>query len=442
MENVCVMDSDEQVEMLNYKECDNVAPVEVKKARGIVVDKTTKHQIVGSFGYTETYSKEDEDLLGGLFTQESLSAGEWGFSYSLESTLLRIFYHHDQWYLVTHKKLDAFKSRWSCRSTFGELFVESLSRQTDKKSEEVLSWLHGFLDQEKVYCFLLKCNQENRIVCQVNPRRPRIVYLGSFLKGTEVVLDTSPLILEGEGVTQFARPEAVASSEVDSVTRLLEKVESLDYNEYQGILAVHIPTQKFIKILNAEYKKYYDLRGNNPNLRFRYLEIRNDSERVRMLYFLYPKSAEVFDQLEDTVRKISRMIYHFYVNRYIKNQFITLPKEEFQLMKKCHNWYLEDRKNNRIFSQKVLEIMASEEPLHLYKMIRRFTLNQNMAMHQTMNTKRMYMDTSSSAHHIRPPHPRSFAGVLTAAAPAPLPPSPSQVTSPVEVASVEANTSS
>jgi hypothetical protein len=365
-----------------------------------------------------------------------LSAGEWGFSYSLESTLLRIFYHHDQWYLVTHKKLDAFKSRWSCRSTFGELFVEALSKQTGKKTEEVLGWLHGFLDQEKVYCFLLKCNQENRIVCQINPRRPRIVYLGSFLKGEKVVLDTSPLILESEGRggnVQFARPEALPSSELNTLPRLLEKVESIDYNEYQGILAVHIPTQKYIKILNTEYKKYYDLRGNNPNIRFRYLEVRNDSERVRMLYLLYPKSAEVFDQLEDTIRKISRMIYHFYVNRYIKNQFITLPKEEFQLMKKCHNWYLEDRKNNRIFSQKVLEIMAGEEPLHLYKMIRRFTLNQNMAMHQTMNAKRqMYSSTAHTQSSPQPPLPRSFAGVLAT----------STTTSPAEVLSVQANTSS
>jgi len=402
------MDSDEQVEMFNYTECDNVAPVEVKKTRGIVIDKITKNQIVGSFGYTETYTKEDEEVLGNLFS--NLSSGEWTFFYSLESTLLRVFYHHDQWYLATHKKLDAFKSRWSCRSTFGELFVEALSRESGKKPDEVMDWLHGFLDKEKVYCFLLKSNQENRIVCQVNLKRPKIVYLGSFDKGPDVVLDTSPLEITG---MELARPEVVPFSEVDTIPRILEKVETIDHNEYQGLLAIHIPTQKNIKILNTEYKKYYDIRGNNPNLRFRYLEIRNDPERVRMLYFLYPKSAELFDQLEDTIHKISRMIYHFYVNRYIKNQFITLPKEEFQLMKKCHNWYLLDRKNHRIFSQKVLEMMASEEPLHLYKMIRRFTLNQNLAMHQTMNAKRAFVHTSS-----RPPH--SFAAVLSAPAPAPV----------------------
>lgn len=406
MDNIRVMDSDDQVEMMNYSECDNEAPVEIKKTRGIVLDKTTKNQIVGSFGYTETYSKDDEKALEGILT--NLASGEWIFFHSLESTLLRIFYHHDQWYLSTHKKLDAFKSRWSCRATFGDLFVEALATQSGQKTDQALEWLHGFLNQEKVYCFLLRSNQENRIVCQVNPKRSKIVYLGSFFKGPDVILDRSPLIITD---MEFARPEEISG--INTFSCLWEKLELIPYQDYQGILAVHQPTQKYIKILNTEYKKYYDLRGNNPNLRFRYLELRNDPDRLRMLYFLYPKSAELFDQLEDTIHRISRMIYHFYVNRYIKNQFITLPKEEFQLMKKCHNWYLQDRKNNRIFSQKVLEMMAGEEPLHLYKMIRRFTMNQNMAMHQTMNAKRDFVHTRLSHSH----QARSFATVVTTPSP-------------------------
>ena len=138
------------------------------------------------------------------------------------------------------------------------------------------------------------------------------------------------------------------------------------------------------------------MRGNNPNLRFRFLELRNDPEKLKLLYFLYPKSADIFDQYDDTLHKISRMIYHFYVNRYIKNQFITLPREEFLIMKKCHDWYLTDRQNNRIFSKKVMEFMMDEPPLNLYKMIRRFNLNQNLAFHQNMNSKRNFIERQNT----------------------------------------------
>jgi hypothetical protein len=45
-------------------------------------------------------------------------------------------------------------------------------------------------------------------------------------------------------------------------------------------------------------------------------------------------------------------------------------------MKKCHDWYLLNRVENKINVSKVLEILNNEETLALYKMIRRFQINQ------------------------------------------------------------------
>jgi hypothetical protein len=174
-------------------------------------------------------------------------------------------------------------------------------------------------------------------------------------------------------------------NDISSVDELLDRVEELDFNLYQGIIAQHKTNFKQIKIVNKEYEKYYQLRGNNPNVRFRYLELRNYPDKLNDFYYLYPKSATVFDQYEETLHKISRMIYHFYVNRYIKNQFVTLPKEEFLVMKKCHEWYCQDKKMNRVFSKKVMEILNNEPSLHLYKMIRRYNFNQNLALHHQYN---------------------------------------------------------
>ena len=50
--------------------------------------------------------------------------------------------------------------------------------------------------------------------------------------------------------------------------------------------------------------------------------------------------------------------------------------EEYILMKKCHDWYLLNRVENKINVAKVLEILNHEETLALYKMIRRFQINQ------------------------------------------------------------------
>jgi hypothetical protein len=388
MENIKTTDADEKLEMLNYVDCDNDSPDTIKSQRGIVIDKVDKTQIVGSFGYTNQYivneKEEIETVLG--------SIENWNFFYSIEATLIRIANINDKWYIMTHKKLDAFKSRWSCKDTFGDLFESLLARMMDKpKSEKVLDSLYSVLDKNKVYCFLLKSNFENRIVCQYNYKNDKIVYLGCFEKGTIVNLDTSiPPMKEFE---LFAKPEQVL---ITSAEDLFQKVEAINCFEYQGIIACNKESLTQVRIFNQDYWKFYELRGNNPNLRFRFLELRNDPEKLKLLYYLYPKSADIFDQYEDTLHKISRMIYHFYVNRYIKNQFITLPKEEFLIMKKCHDWYLLDRQNNRIFSKKVMEFMMEDPPLNLYKMIRRFNLNQNLAFHQSINSKRLFLEKEKS----------------------------------------------
>lgn len=384
MDSIKITDADENLEMLNYVECNNETVDEIKSKRGIVVDKITKNQIVGSFGYTDQFTYDEKELI----TQVLGSLENWNFYYSLEATLLRIANHEGKWYIMTHKKLDAFKSRWSCKDTFGDLFESLLGRMTQiPKIEKPLENFYNLLDTTKVYCFLLKSNFENRIVCQYNYKQDKIVFLGTFEKGDHVVLNTTlPDIKEFE---IFARP---CSVNIENMDDLFQKVKNIHYFDYQGVIAYHQETNKQVKIYNTEYWKFYDLRGNNPNLRFRFLELRNDPEKLKLLYFLYPKSADIFDQYDDTLHKISRMIYHFYVNRYIKNQFITLPREEFLIMKKCHDWYLTDRQNNRIFSKKVMEFMMDEPPLNLYKMIRRFNLNQNLAFHQNMNSKRNFIE--------------------------------------------------
>lgn len=386
MDSIKITDSDDILEMYNYEECENDSPKDLKNKRGIIMDKVSKKIVASSFGYTDLFNCKDLDKI-----KETLNdIKDWNFFYSVEATLLRIFNYNEKWYLVTHKKLDAFKSRWSCRDTFGDLFSQALAKKFNKEVNEIMDWFYSLLDKEKVYNFLLKTNFENRIVCQYNNKQEKILFLGTFKQGDVIQLNFEDNVENELG--EFAKPTYI---NIDSIDNLIQKVEELNCFEYQGIIAINKNDFKQIKIFNSEYDKFYKLRANNPNLRFRYLELRNDSEKLKLLYFLYPKFADLFDQYEDTIYKISRMIYHFYVNRYIKNQFITLPKEEFLVMKRCHDWYLTDRKNNRIFSKKVLEFLSEEQPLNIYKMIKRYNLNQNLALSQRINNKKTFIDVNS-----------------------------------------------
>ena len=66
-------------------------------------------------------------------------------------------------------------------------------------------------------------------------------------------------------------------------------------------------------------------------------------------------------------------------------------------MKKCHDWYLTNREENKINVTKVLDIINNEEVMSQYKMIRRFQLNQ-----ANMNIPPLPPPPPSSPHTIPP----------------------------------------
>jgi hypothetical protein len=363
-------DWNEKLNLYNYTYCDNDSSPETKECRGIVKDKDGAI-VVSTFGYTDEYTTADSEK----FAARIGNIEEWSINYSMEGTLIRVFWYGDEWYISTHKKLNAFKSRWSCRDTFGEIFRKGLYEMfgSEAQTDDVLAEFNSTLDKTRTHLFLLRNNHENRIVCQAHFVRNHeaIMFVGYF--------DAEKKFVRNEGghdgwLGRMISPTPVETSLL-TVDDILGFVDRLNYNEYQGIIFFNKHSNDQFKLVNNKYHELYLLRDNNPNLRFRYLELRCDPEKVKQLYMLYPRSADMFDEYENVLYRVARMIYHFYVNRYIKNRYITLPREEYTIMKKCHDWYLMDRQNNRIFTNKIMEFIGQEPSLNLYKMIRRFMTN-------------------------------------------------------------------
>lgn len=374
-------DTDQIVSMFNdIEQGSTTHPVEEMTHRGVIKDTLTGETIVKTFGYTAEFIADDTfsttAFAEWLGSQESLFQG-WEIRYSMEGTLLRMFHYHDRWYVTTHKKLDAFKSRWSCRDTFGELFVKGLGEVfIDVDPTTLLSDFQASLDPEWVYVFLVRSNAENRIVCQTHfvKKGESLIYVGYFSKGEASVFHIHTLSTEHPWLCRLKGPQTVEVP-INTIEAATEWVQTLNPYQYQGLLflSCHGGHHRTAKLYHPKYIELAKLRDNNPNLRFRYLELRPYPDKLRALYMLYPKYAEVFDEYEEALGKIARMIYQYYVYRYIHNKYVTLPREEYLVIRKCHQWYMEDRENHRIFTQKVFEVLLQEPPLNLYKMIRRFT---------------------------------------------------------------------
>ena len=387
--NVRVTDKceDTGLELLCYVRCTTEDDSLLRRCRGVVFHgkKIVMHAFPYTVEFTHSDSSHIEETIGPVL--------EKSFFYdSHEGALIRAFFFGDKWHLSTHRKLNAFKSKWSSRESFGTCFKRALAVEvkTNKAlresipegSEGLLERFQSTLDPSKQYMFLVRHTEENRIVCAA-PEEPVMYHVGTFVDG-QLSLDEK---------INIPYPKQHDFQSLDEVTRY---TQDIDIRELQGIICF-APDNKQYKIVHSDYQDLFRARGNEPSIKFRYLQIRMDRKLIEMLYHLYPSWEKRFDEIENTIYSIAREIYNAYVQRFIKKRFVTVPPQEFGVIKECHKWHEEDRTNNRISIEKVIETLNKQTPTALNRMIRRFKNEKNtQEQNKTDAKQRVRSNTISS----------------------------------------------
>ena len=163
----------------------------------------------------------------------------------------------------------------------------------------------------------------------------------------------------------------------NNIDELQSYVSNISYKDLQGIIGFS-KDNKQVKILTKDYQDLFQARGNEPSIKFRYLQVRMNRRLVNMLKHLYPELIETFEEYENTLYDIARSIYRSYVQRFIKKCFVTVPREEFAIIRECHTWHLSNRVENRISIDQMVRVMNQQSPTHLNHMIRRFKLEKTI----------------------------------------------------------------
>lgn len=392
---VRVTDTDETtgLELFCYVRCGPEDGRLIRECRGVVFHEN--EIVMRAFPYTVEYSHDD---LEGVSSDIGPVFSECKFYTSEEGALIRMFFYGGKWYTSTHRKLNAFRSKWSSRESFGTSFKRALEVEIQNNENlrnamgngnvndgnSMLERFQNILDKTKQYMFLIRHNEENRIVCAA-PLVPKLYHVGTFVKGELVMTEN----------IYIPYPQEHFFSNIDS---LIEYVSHINIREHQGLIAF-APNNKQIKILHQDYLELFRARGNEPSIKYRYLQVRMNSRMVDMLYHLYPEMAQVFDEYENILYAIARKIHSSYVKRHIKNKWSTLPTEEYNVDRACHAWHEEDRKNNRVSLEKIVEILNEQNATNLNKMIRRHIEEQQQQKETQNNVKvRNRSNTISSAN--------------------------------------------
>jgi|694.fasta_scaffold55190_3 hypothetical protein len=361
---VAMTDKDEAtgLELFCYVKCDSNDDDLLHQCRGVVFQD--KKIVMKAFPYTveiaHSEKKQIEENIDSVFKNCI-------FYDSYEGALIRMFNFGGRWFISTHRKLNAFRSKWASKESFGTTFKRSIESELESNSklrdslpdngEGMIERFQSILDPSKQYMFLVLNNDENRIVCSA-PNRPSVYHVGTFVN-SELVMNEN---------INIPYPK---KHEFNNIDQLIKYVDKVNINNLQGVI-IFAPNNKQYKVVNKEYLDLFNVRGNEPSIKFRYLQVRMNQETVNNLYSLYPTMTHLFEDYENSLYAIAQTIYNSYVDRFIKKKWVTVAAEEFNVIRACHSFHEQDRKQNRISIKKVIEILNEQSPTSLNKMIRRF----------------------------------------------------------------------
>ena len=367
---MCDSDLESKLDLFCYNKCDNDSNSLIKKCRGVVFNQN--QIVIKGMPYTEEYTSENVEKLGKQLGEDLT---QYHIYDAYEGCLLRLFNFNNKWFLSTHKKINAFRSKWSSKDSFGLMFQNALQyeynvensvlkeRLGECEEKEVYNTFLSKLDTDKQYMFLICNTFDNRIVCQPS-QNPQVYHVATYLDNGKNISFKEEVGLKYPMKHDFT-----------NMDQLKDYVKHVDFKEKQGVI-IFDDNNKQWKLFNDEYHELFLICGNEPSIKYRYLQVRMNMEDTNKLYYLYPKFADIFDDYENTLYDLAKRINVNYINRFIKKKFITVSKEEYIIMQACHKWHMENREKNRISLRKVIDIMNLQSSTHLNKMIRNYKLEK------------------------------------------------------------------
>lgn len=269
---------------------------------------------------------------------------------SYEGTLIRIFYDamSEKWYTSTHRKLDAFHSRWGSKISFGEIFEKALSHQNQS-----IASLTSTLDKAHVYLFFIRSIAETRLV-SIPSATETVFHVGTLLNGDTFSTELTIPVMKP---TPLVRQSDQLSVIIDDVRTFVMNSRA---EEMQGVIAFY-PDGRNFKIVNQQYSYLSQIRGNEASVMFRYLQIRGNATHNQLFYQMYPEHIGKFVQYENSILKIAKIVHSSYVSRFIQKKHTIVSHEEHRIIRECHGWHISNRPTNIVTLQYVTSVLGKTE---------------------------------------------------------------------------------
>lgn len=322
------------------------------------------------FRYNET-KEEDENVLvneNNIYEESFIgNLDKYEITLLKEGTIIRVFYHNEEWFTTTHRKLNAFKSKWG-RESFGQIFEENIKIKTNK----TLTEFYKDLDQNYSYVFLTGTTETTRVVSPVSNN----VYLLTVMDKQHNIVEYSPLKNWYQKKLNF-----------NNIQEAITFVDNLKQPFNNGCGLFLFSQEKSFKIINKNYEELYNLRYNLPSIPFAYLHNVFYPEKQSQFKQLYPVFKQEFDFYDSEIKCISADILNKYFRRFAKKEEFIVSKQEHNILYNLHGIYLKNK--TPVTVENVIEVFKSIPICNLNKIIserKKQTKLQQTKLQQTTNS--------------------------------------------------------
>lgn len=342
LNNVKIVDSLNDLSIYHYLDCDVNTDKETKKYRGVVMNNEGK-TICRSFGFTPEIDETETELMSSV-VEPFLAQEQVRILEAYEGTLLRVYFHDNRWYISTCRKLDAFKSKWGSNKSFGEIFEDILETPLEQFCKNVL-------DETKVYCYVIRTYNKNRIVCN-GYEKPELFLVGTYDNGD---FDNF----------NFEKCNVPSVQEINTMDALRAHMEKIDPSKLQGVILMN-EKGECVKVMKHEYVEAFKLRGNQPNIILRYIELQQegDGKKVETFFNMYQDHKEAIIEFTDSITDICSFVFRKYRNRFIRKQVAIVPPDLYYIIRELHDSYLKDR-TKIVTPERVTDYILTLEPTRL-----------------------------------------------------------------------------
>lgn len=320
----CKINTKNDLFMINYgKTIDNLD--ELKKLNGIIIEKDSEKVIY--YGL----DKMNKNLNNFLNNNETFEVFEL-----IDGPKIGLYYYNNTWNKCTNKKIYASESIWH-----GPNF-DVLSQKCFENFD------FDKLNKDYCYTFVIQ-NPSCMNYMKYDTYDLRLISVRDLNNKSDTYLQE---VNHDIGVNGPLKLELTSRDEIK------ENIESEEIKQMPGYV-IKTPTQTF-RLESKNYLECVRVKGNERNLKYRYLEIRTDFVLKNKFLIYFPELINMANNIEYQIRNTAGNILDNYIKRYVQK----IPDYEINPRYKniiyiIHGMYL--RTKEKINFEKVLDLINNSD---------------------------------------------------------------------------------